>query len=129
MGEIISDDKLKQKLRVLDQGSAPSINLEYNLSNGPQMIQMQAANTKTYNFEPLDDIPFKNQGIKSKLETEPRGSQLPRESNMGYKTQKIQKDFKISRNISNPNQQIQIMSGTFDSRDIGRNTVYSQEIK
>jgi hypothetical protein len=32
MSEFAGDEKLKNKLRLMDQGSAPSINLEVNLN-------------------------------------------------------------------------------------------------
>lgn len=68
--DIIDVNKAKGKLIDM-QASNPSINMEINLNNTGQSIpNVPEKHFKNFNYEPLDEVPFKNQGIKSKLENE-----------------------------------------------------------
>ena len=62
-------NKVKPKFTEI-QGSNASINMEINLNTGESLPHATEKQFKNFSYEPLDEVPFKNQGIKSKLETD-----------------------------------------------------------
>ena len=62
-------NKVKSKFKDM-QESNPSINMEINLNAGQSLPHAPEKHFKNFSYEPLDQVPFKNQGIKSKLETD-----------------------------------------------------------